>query len=128
MKKKTLLISLFGLSLVFSGTTAGDAKNEKVVFKKCAAFHNVASRAKHKTVPKLWNIVRTQPGVQDVYIYSNWLKGYGIEWNDETLAARIGTNKEKTAYFGKDVRKSRMISTGLEKKEQVVDLIAYLKI
>ena len=39
----------------------------------------------------------------------------------------IVKNKEKTAYFGKDVRKSRMIFAGLRKKEQIVDLIAYLK-
>ena len=34
---------------------------------------------------------------------------------------------EKTAYFGEDVKKSRMIFAGLRKKDQVVDLIAYLK-
>ena len=35
--------------------------------------------------------------------------------------------KKKTAYFGEDVKKSRMILQVLEKKDQVVDLIAYLK-
>ena len=63
MKKKTLLISLFGLSFVFSSALAGDAKNGKKVFKKCAACHNVASGAKHKTGPKLWNIVGARAGV-----------------------------------------------------------------
>ena len=127
MKKKTFLISLFGLSLIFSSAFAGDAKNGKKVFKKCAACHNVASESKHKTGPKLWNIVGAKAGVQDGYRYSDWLKGSGIKWNDETLAAWVGSNKEKTAYFGKDVRKSRMIFAGLRKKEQIVDLIAYLK-
>ena len=127
MKKKTLLISLFGLSFVFSSALAGDAKNGKKVFKKCAACHNVASGAKHKTGPKLWNIVGARAGVQDGFRYSDWLKGSGIEWNDETLTALIGTNKEKIAYFGKNVRKSRMIFAGLRKKEQIADLIAYLK-
>ena len=127
MKNKTFLISLFGLTLLFFSAFAGDAKNGKKVFKKCAACHNVASGAKHKTGPKLWNIVGAKAGVQDGYRYSDWLKGSGIEWNDETLAAWIGTNKEKTAYFGKDVRKSRMIFAGLRKKEQIEDLIAYLK-
>ena len=127
MKNKTFLISLFGLTLLFFSAFAGDAKNGKKVFKKCAACHNVASGSKHKTGPKLWNIVGTQAGIQDGYRYSDWLKGSGIEWNDETLEAWIGTNKVKTAYFGKDVRKSRMIFAGLRKKDQILDLIAYLK-
>ena len=127
MKQKTLLISLFASSLLVSSAFAGDAKNGKKIFKKCAACHNVASGAKHKTGPKLWNIVGSKAGIQDGYRYSDWLKGSGIEWNDETLAAWIGTKKEKTTYFGEDVRKSRMIFAGLRKKEQIADLIAYLK-
>ena len=127
MKSTILLISLFGVTLLFSTAFANDAKNGKKIFKKCAACHNVAKTAKHKTGPKLWNIVGAKAGIQDGYRYSDWLKSSGIEWNDETLAAWIGTNKEKTEYFGKDVRKSRMIFAGLRKKEQIVDLIAYLK-
>ena len=127
MKIKILLTSLLGATLLFSSAFAGDAKNGKKIFKKCAACHNVASTAKHKTGPKLWNIVGAKAGIQEGYRYSDWLKNSGIEWNDETLAAWIGTNKEKTEYFGKDVRKSRMIFAGLRKKEQIVDLIAYLK-
>ena len=127
MKNKTFLISLFGLTLLFFSAFAGDAKNGKKVFKKCAACHNVASGSKHKTGPKLWNIVGAKAGAQDGYRYSDWLKGSDIEWNDETLEAWIGTNKVKTAYFGKDVRKSRMIFAGLRKKDQILDLIAYLK-
>tara|TARA_B100000963_G_scaffold81191_1_gene69076 strand:+ start:1560 stop:1952 length:393 start_codon:yes stop_codon:yes gene_type:complete len=127
MKKKTFLISLFGLSLIFSSAFGGDAKKGKKIFKKCAACHNVASGSKHKTGPKLWNIVGAIAGVQNGYRYSEWLKDSGIKWNDETLAAWLGTNKEKAKYFGKDVRKSRMIFAGLRKKEQIVNLIAYLK-
>ena len=127
MKKKTFLIALFGLSLIFFSATAGDAIKGKKVFKKCAACHNVASKSKHKTGPKLWNIVGAKAGVQDGYRYSDWLKSSGIEWNDETLSAWVSSNKEKTAYFGEDVKKSRMIFAGLRKKDQVVDLIAYLK-
>ena len=127
MMTKILLTSLLGVTLLFSSAFAGDAKNGKKIFKKCAACHNVASTAKHKTGPNLWNIVGAKAGIQEGYRYSDWLKNSGIEWNDETLAAWIGTNKEKTEYFGKDVRKSRMIFAGLRKKEQIVDLIAYLK-
>ena len=68
-----------------------------------------------------------QSCVQEGYKYSDWLKGAGIEWNDEALAAWISKKKEKAAYFGKDVKKSKMIFAGLKKPEQIADLIAYLK-
>jgi cytochrome c len=127
MKQKTLLISLFASSLLVSSAFAGDAKNGKKIFKKCAACHNVASGAKHKTGPKLWNIYGMKAGIQEGYKYSDWLKNSGIEWNDETLAAWIARNKTKVAYFGKNVKKSKMIFVGLKKENQINDIIAYLK-
>ena len=127
MIKKSFIISLFGFCLISLSANAGDAEKGKKVFKKCAACHNVASGAKHKTGPNLWNIFGAKAGIQDGYKYSDWLKGAGIEWNDENLAAWVGSKKEKAAKFGKDVKKSKMIFAGLRKKEQVADLIAYLK-
>ena len=126
MLKKSFIISLFGLCLMSFSVNAGDAEKGKKVFKKCAACHNVASGANTKLV-QILNIVGAKAGIQDGYKYSDWLKGSGIEWNDENLAAWIGTKKEKAAKFGKDVKKSKMIFAGLRKKEQVADLIAYLK-
>ena len=58
MKKKTLLISLFGFTLLFSSAFAGDAKNGKKIFKKCAACHNVASgktQNRSKTMEYCWS-------------------------------------------------------------------------
>ncbi|MAI60578.1 MAG: cytochrome c family protein [Rickettsiales bacterium] len=127
MINRSFIITLLGFFLISLSANAGDAEKGKKVFKKCAACHNVASGAKHKTGPNLWNIVGAKAGIQDGYKYSDWLKGAGIEWNDENLAAWVGKKKEKTAKFGKDVKKSKMIFAGLRKKEQVADLIAYLK-
>ena len=93
--KNSSYLTIRSYSFILSSAFAGDAKNGKKIFKKCAACHNVASTAKHKTGPKLWNIVGAKAGIQDGYRYSDWLKSSGIEWNDETLAAWIGTNKEK---------------------------------
>ena len=127
MIKKSFIITLFGFCLISLSANAGDAEKGKKVFKKCAACHSAASGAKHKTGPNLWNIVGSKAGVQDGYKYSDWLKGSGIEWNDDNLAAWVGNKKEKAAKFGKDAKKSKMIFAGLRKKEQVADLIAYLK-
>ncbi len=128
MYKKFLMFSLilvFSLSgnIVF----AGESEKGKKVFKKCAACHNVAEGAKHKTGPNLWKIYGAKSGVQDGYKYSEWLKGSGIVWNDDELAAWVSDKKVKVAKFGKDINKSKMIFGGLRKQNQIDDMIAYLK-
>ena len=128
MYKKFLMLSLvffFGLSCNMA--FAGDVEKGKKVFKKCAACHNVAEGAKHKTGPNLWKIHGAKAGVQDGYKYSAWLKGSGIVWNDEELAAWASAKKVKVAKFGKDVKKSKMIFAGLRKPEQITNVIAYIK-
>ena len=128
MFKKILMFSFFITALNFSSAFAGDAEKGKKLYKKCAACHNAASGAKHKTGPNLWSIYGAKAGVQEGYKYSDWLKGAGIEWNDESLACMdFQKEKEKAAYFGKDVKKSKMIFAGLKKPEQIADLIACLK-
>ena len=127
MFKKIFMFSFLVAALNFSGALAGDVEKGKKLYKKCAACHNAASGAKHKTGPNLWGIYGAKAAIQEGYKYSDWLKGAGIEWNDEELAAWISKKKEKAAYFGKDVKKSKMIFAGLKKPEQIADLIAYLK-
>ena len=126
MFKKILIFSFMVTALNFSGALAGDVEKGKKLYKKCAACHNAASGAKHKTGPNLWGIYGAKAGVQEGYKYSDWLKGAGIEWNDEALAAWI-SKERKSSLFGKDVKKSKMIFAGLKKPEQIADLIAYLK-
>ena len=114
MFKKILMFSFMVAALNFSGALAGDVEKGKKLYKKCAACHNAASGAKHKTGPNLWGIYGAKAAIQEGYKYSDWLKGAGIEWNDEALAAWISKKKEKAAYFGKDVKKSKMIFAGLK--------------
>ena len=128
MYKKFLMLSLvLILSLSSNAVFAGDVETGKKIFKKCAACHNVAEGAKHKTGPNLWKIHGAKAGIQDGYKYSEWLKGSGIVWNDEELAAWVSAKKVKVAKFGKDVKKSKMIFAGLRKQGQIDDMIAYLK-
>ena len=67
MKTKILLTSLLGVTLFYSQVLLQVMqKMERKIFKKCAACHNVASTAKHKTGPKLWNIVGAKAGIRRV--------------------------------------------------------------
>ena len=43
------------------------------------------------------------------------------------MTAWVSKKKAKAAYFGKDVKKSKMIFAGLKKPDQIANLIAYLK-
>ncbi len=126
-KKFFMLFLVFAFCSVANLVQAGDAEKGKKVFKKCAACHNVAEGAKHKTGPNLWKIYGAKAGVQDGYKYSAWLKESGIVWNDEELAAWVSAKKVKAEKFGKDVKKSKMIFAGLRKQNQIDDMIAYLK-
>ena len=62
IKKKFFFLIIF-----FSH--AGDVEKGKNYLKKCAACHNVAAGAKHKTGPKLWNIYGMKAGIQEGYKY-----------------------------------------------------------
>ena len=106
MFKKILLFSFFIALFNFSSVLAGDAEKGKL-YKKCAACHNAASGAKHKTGPNLWGIYGAKAAVQEGYKYSNWLKEAGIEWNDEALAAWISKRKKKPHILEKTLRKVR---------------------
>ncbi len=127
MIKNKIFFSLLSFCFIFFSSHAGDVERGKKLFKKCAACHNIAAGANHKTGPKLWNIYGMKAGIQEEYKYSDWLKNSGIVWNDESLAAWIAKKKTRTAYFGEDVKKSKMIFAGLKKENQINDIIAYLK-
>ena len=127
MLRKYFALPLVGFCMLSINVLAGDAEKGKKVFKKCAACHNAASGAKHKTGPNLWGIAGSKAGAQDGYKYSDWLKGAGIEWNDEALTAWVSNKKVKKAYFGKDIKNSKMIFGGIRKENKINDLLAYLK-
>ena len=106
---------------------SGDPAKRKEAFKKCSACHSIVQGAKHKTDLNLWNIYRNKAAAVKGYKCFNWLKDSDNEWNDENLAAWIALRKGKNKKFDVDVKKSKMIFSGLKKTSQIENVITYIR-
>jgi len=119
MRKIFMLTSLLVVT-AFTPAVAGDVDAGEKVFKKCKACH-VVDQEKHKVGPHLVNLFgRAAGSVEDYGKYSNALKDSGIVWNDETLN---GFLEKPKAY----VKGTKMAFGGLNKEEDRLNVIAYLK-
>ena len=65
MLQKIFMLSFILFTFTSTSVLAGDPEKGKKAFKKCAACHNVAEGAKHKSGPNLWGIYGAKAGVQD---------------------------------------------------------------
>ncbi|TDH34421.1 cytochrome c family protein [Pseudohoeflea suaedae] len=110
-----------GLLAATAAHADGDAVAGKTVFKKCAACHAVDG--KNKVGPHLDGIIgRPVASVED-YKYSKAMEEHAAEvpeWTEEALAAYL--HKPKAV-----VPKTKMAFAGLNKDEDVANVIAYLK-
>jgi cytochrome c len=127
IKKLFITFVILGFSSLNNLAQAGDVAKGEKIFKKCSGCHNAKEGGKHKSGPNLWGVFGKSAASAEGFKYSAWLKGAGITWNDEELKAWVSKKKPKTAYFGKDVKKSKMIFSGIKKEEKISDLVAYLK-
>ena len=97
----------------------GDVKKGAKVFKKCKACH-VVDKEKNKVGPHLVGLFGRKAGTLEGYKYSKAMIEYGVEWDEETLAAYLAAPK-------KVVKGTKMAFAGLKKEEQIEDVIAYLE-
>ncbi|MBB4008455.1 c-type cytochrome [Allorhizobium taibaishanense] len=117
------LIALAALLVPALALAEGDPAKGEIVFKKCAACHNI-DKSENKIGPHLVDIFgRKVASVSDYTNYSDALKTAGASgavWDEESVSAWV-TDPRKL-HPG-----NRMSFTGLKNPEDVADLIAYLK-
>lgn len=96
----------------------GDPEKGEKVFNKCKACHAVEDET-NKIGPHLVGIFGRPAGSVEGFKYSDAMKGSGIVWDDETIAAYL---KDPRKY----IPGNRMAFAGLRRDTEIDDLLSYL--
>jgi cytochrome c len=112
------------MALLASGSVPahadGDpAKGEKV-FRYCMACHRIGPGAVTLVGPELNGVVGRKAGSIPGYPYSDANKNSGLTWDEATLTKWLHGPRAL-------VPQTRMTFSGLQKDEDVANVIAYLK-
>ncbi len=123
--KALMMVVLASMAISGAAFADGDPDKGKRVFVKCKACHNL-DEAKNKIGPHLVGIIgRPVASVED-YKYSTGegsMTAFGEDgkvWDEETLTSYLHKPKDL-------VKKTKMAFPGLNKDDQIADLIAYLE-
>ena len=98
----------------------GSSKHGAVVFKQCAVCHKIGPHAQNSVGPVLTGVVGRHAARYPGYSYSSAMKKSGIVWNAASLSQFLHAPR-------KFVPGTRMGFLGLNRKQDVADVIAYLK-
>ena len=113
---------LFGLVIAIGSAYAIDKE-----FRKCAGCHKIEEGKKGGMGPNLYGIFNSPAGQVEGYRYSEYLKESGIIWTREALHAWLSDRKTRQEYFGKEVKDTKMMWTGIKKEEDMKAILDYLE-
>jgi len=108
------------LAASMGAAAAQDAAAGAKVFLKCRACHQIGESAKVAVGPVLNGVVGRPAGTYPGYSYSDANKNSGITWDEATLKEYLKNPRAK-------VPGTKMIFPGLQKEEDIDNVIAYLK-
>jgi cytochrome c len=115
---------LAGLAILLAGPAAAgepDLVNGRVLFARCGICHALsAEKAKDMKGPTLAGLFGRKAGTVKGYGYSPAMRAKGVVWSEKTLDAYL---TKPSAY----VPGTKMIYSGLRRKDDRRDLIGYLK-
>jgi cytochrome c len=99
----------------------GNTEAGAIVFKKCQACHKVGPDARNGVGPVLNGVVGQAAGTSPGYNYSAAIKKSGLVWDETTLTTYLHAPR-------KLVPGTKMTFAGLPKDQEIIDVIAYLKL
>ncbi|MEJ1157687.1 c-type cytochrome [Prosthecomicrobium sp. N25] len=120
--KKILALSAVAFLATVGAAAADDPANGEKVFNKCKACHAIGEGATNKVGPVLNGVIGRKAGTFEGYSYSPALKKAGEEGlvlTEENIAKWVSNPK---AF----VPGNKMSFVGLQKEDEVKDVIAYL--
>lgn len=97
-----------------------DSARGKTIAGKCLSCHGFEKGGPNKIGPNLWNSYGANKGHHAGYAYSAALLAKGGVWDDESLYEFL----HKPSSF---IPGTKMSFIGLRKREDIADVIAYLK-
>lgn len=120
MKLYAVILAGMAFAVSASAASAQSVEAGEAVFKKCMACHSIGEGAAVKVGPPLNGIVGRKAGTWPNYSYSEANKGSGITWDEATLHEYLKDPRAK-------VPGTKMAFAGLNKPEDIDNIIAYLK-